>query len=712
MLAIGTTRANGGISLLWPGNAIIAAVLIRARRTNWLAVAVAILLAGVSSNIIAGHDSWQVALALTAVNLIEIAATVYVFRVAIQLPYPRLSIFQASLMTLIMGVLITGLAAVLGGFALHTLIGAPLWTSIRQWWASDALSACVLAPPIILFSKADLSRLMNPKYIVANALMVPLCMLATCLAIQYLHFPFVVIALVPMVAAYEMGAFGTSILSACNTLTVIGLWTLGIKPLGLGDTAAGTSLASLPFVALIATAMPPIAVGLGNDARRLVTLALRASEQRFRESMERSPLGMIMLDRNGHWSYTNAAMQSMLGYTQQELSDMSIESLAHPDDLHDIWGRWGRMISGKTDSYKITRRFQHRDGNWIWVDCAVSLARDEDGLPTHFVAQVESLEERRRAEANLAAERELLRTTLSSIGDAVLTADPLGRISYMNAAAVELLGRPYALISQKRLHDVLHLTTPDTSKVAENLIDRCRLEMRSVTRTEPCEISRPDGSTRHVTEVVTPVFDEERRLTGFVAVVHDVTTSLARTTDLRHRADHDPLTNLLNRTAFGRSLHEAFADCRSNGTPATLIALDLDRFKTVNDKAGHAAGDAVLRHVAAVLQRSVRPTDCVGRLGGDEFIVLLKNCEATRSRDISQRLLQSLNPLNTSWEDNTHATGASLGTAQCGPWFSDPGDWIRAADAACYESKHAGRGTLRNWSPANDPAPARIRSGT
>jgi diguanylate cyclase (GGDEF)-like protein/PAS domain S-box-containing protein len=702
MIAIATTRANGGIALLWPGTAIAAAVLIRLRRVNWPAVTLAILLAGVLANRIAGNDTWQVAFALTAVNLVEIAAVVCVFRFAMPFPYPRLTITQGSVMTLVMGILIPGAAAVLGGVVLNTLLDLPFWPSFRQWWVTEALSACLLAPPIILYSKANLTRLMQPKHALKNALMVPLCMLATYLAIRFVHFPFVLIALVPMVAAYQVGAFGTSILGACNVITVIALWMLGIKPSGLEAPVVETSLSSLPFVALIVTLMPPIAVGVGTDARRMVTRALRASERRFRESMESSPLGMIMLDRNGQWSFTNAALQNMLGYTHQELSEMSIESLAHPDELHDVWERWGKLVSQQIDSYKITRRFQHRNGDWIWVDCAVSLARDEDGLPLHFVAQVESLEERRRAEASLAAERELLRTTLASIGEAVLTADADGRITYMNDAAVALLGRPYAAMAHQDLHSVLNLADAQTSAPAESLIDRCRRELVGVPRDEPCALTRPDGSTRYVTDVVTPVLGG-RQLTGFVAVVHDVTVSLERTQDLNHRANHDPLTNLLNRLAFERNLHEAFAESRVEGTPATVIALDLDQFKSVNDAAGHAAGDAVLRHVAAVLRRSVRPTDCVGRLGGDEFIVLLRNCEPARGGEIGHRLLQALNPLQTAWEGDMHITGASLGLAHYSAEFADPEDWTRAADAACYESKNSGRGMLRMWQPAGQP---------
>jgi diguanylate cyclase (GGDEF)-like protein len=206
-----------------------------------------------------------------------------------------------------------------------------------------------------------------------------------------------------------------------------------------------------------------------------------------------------------------------------------------------------------------------------------------------------------------------------------------------------------------------------------------------------------------VSDTATPVLDANRELSGFVVVLHDVTISLQRTRELHHRADHDALTGLLNRSAFERGVHNAYAASQRNATACALVVVDLDRFKAVNDSAGHAAGDAVLRHVAAVMRRSVRPADAVGRLGGDEFAVLLNDCDTARAREVAQRLRDALNPLVTSWEGVAHATGASLGLAHCGSGFTDPGHWLKSADDACYESKRRGRGRLEYWAAAQGP---------
>ncbi len=692
LIAIASTRF-GDLALIWPCNGIAAAVLIRLREVRWVRAITALLAACLLANLIMG-DSWALALGLSLVNMGEIAAMVYVFRVLVRYPFPDITIPQASYMTLVMGILITGCAAVPGGTLLHLLNGQDLWEGIGSWWASDALGACVLAPPIVLYSRRNLARLARPEHLRGNLLSIPICVVITYLSIRYLRYPFVVIALAPMLAAFRLGAFGTSILGALNCMIVILLWMFGTRPLGIEQDVGAGVLDGLPYVALIATIMPPIAVGLGTDARRRITRTLRASERRFRESMEHSPLGVILLDRSGRCTFSNSTMQEMLGYSHGELSRMEIGSLAHPDEIEDIWQGWNQLLKGEIDSYKINRRFRRSDGTWLWVHCAVSMARDDRDVPMHFIAQVESLEERRYAAARLAKEREFLRITLDSIGDAVVTADAKGRVTYMNHSAEGLIGRPLAAAGHKYLSDVLPLTRVDSHEPATSIIERCRAHNGFVKRDEPCALLRPDGSVCYVSDSATPVVDTDGELNGFVVVLYDVTLSLQRTRELHHRADHDALTGLLNRSAFERNLHKAFTLSRTMGTPSSLVVVDLDGFKAVNDAAGHAAGDAVLRHVAAVMRRSVRPSDAVGRLGGDEFGVLLNDCDAERAMEIAARLSEALNPLQTAFEGANHLTGASLGLAHCLAQQPDPGEWARAADQACYAAKRAGRGRL------------------
>jgi PAS domain S-box-containing protein len=157
---------------------------------------------------------------------------------------------------------------------------------------------------------------------------------------------------------------------------VTSLWILGIRPIGLDPTTlTGGSLLGLPVIAFLATLMPPIAVGLGSDARRAYARAWRVSERRFRESMEHSPIGMLISDLNGNWAYTNIALQQMLGYTAEEFRALPPGGPSKAEDWKESEARWKRLLSGEVDFYDIVRGFQHKDGHWVWTQVAVSVLR-------------------------------------------------------------------------------------------------------------------------------------------------------------------------------------------------------------------------------------------------------------------------------------------------------------------------------------------------
>lgn len=331
----------------------------------------------------------------------------------------------------------------------------------------------------------------------------------------------------------------------------------------------------------------------------------------------------------------------------------------------------------------------------MWTHVAVSLLRDEEGLPIHLIAQIESLEARRRAEKKLADERERLRITLQSIDDAVITTDAQTHITYINAAAESLLGLAMNAVEGRRVDEVIHLLDPETSKSAANLIGQSALHGKVFRRERACLLIRADGTFCHVTDIVSPVLETTGAVSGMVIVFRDVTLDVDRTRDLQHRAMHDPLTGLRNRAEFEQQLRAVFDKARHLDRPAAVMAIDLDRFKAVNDAAGHAAGDAVLCQVAAACRLTLRSADIIARLGGDEFAVILESCSEDRAKYIGQKLLRALNPLEIEWEGSRYVIGASIGLATNTTDIADEKSWLEAADKACYIAKREGRGQLR-----------------
>jgi diguanylate cyclase (GGDEF)-like protein len=164
----------------------------------------------------------------------------------------------------------------------------------------------------------------------------------------------------------------------------------------------------------------------------------------------------------------------------------------------------------------------------------------------------------------------------------------------------------------------------------------------------------------------------------------------ARVAELETHAERDPLTGVLNRRGFERELRRAAAHVRRYGGNAALIYLDLDRFKPVNDRNGHAAGDAVLKTVAAALLDSVRTSDAVARIGGDEFAVLLWNLSADAARNKADALEAAIAASSVPWGEQTLTIGVSSGVAELAA-ETNVDDLVAGADAAMYARKRANR---------------------
>ncbi len=179
------------------------------------------------------------------------------------------------------------------------------------------------------------------------------------------------------------------------------------------------------------------------------------------------------------------------------------------------------------------------------------------------------------------------------------------------------------------------------------------------------------------------------RTKGTIWVVTDITADKEQRERLTYAASHDRLTGIVNRAAFEAMLEEATA--RAAQAPFCALFIDLDRFKQVNDTGGHAAGDALLRGVAAELAAQLRKSDTVGRLGGDEFAVLLPQCPIPRAQALAEKLRGAVETYRLDWEGRQFSVGASIGLVAVNGVHASAAEVLRAADAACYEAKRAGR---------------------
>ncbi len=178
-----------------------------------------------------------------------------------------------------------------------------------------------------------------------------------------------------------------------------------------------------------------------------------------------------------------------------------------------------------------------------------------------------------------------------------------------------------------------------------------------------------------------------RRLAAEVdALAAQLEESRARILDLEARVDVDWLTGALNRRGFERALNRSIAYVKRYGATAALVYLDLDDFKPINDRHGHAAGDTVLKAVAAALTRHVRASDVVARIGGDEFVVLLWNVDPAAAAAKAAALEAVIYATPVRWGSSVLGIGASAGITAVGP-LNSANEVLARADAAMYARK-------------------------
>ena len=414
----------------------------------------------------------------------------------------------------------------------------------------------------------------------------------------------------------------------------------------------------------------------------------------------------------------NARWAGIIGRTLQELGPVSIQTWldhAHPEDLERSAAALQRHFDGQTDSYDCEARMRHRDGHWVWVhDRGRVMTRTADGRPEWMFGTHVDISARKAQEqalhslgVALAEQHERLRVTLDSIADAVITTDAEARVTWLNPVAERLTGWPTGLARGRALAEVFRFVGEHTRAPRPCPVAACLREDALQGTVEPGVLLACDGQEFAVEESAAPIRNEAGAVLGVVLVFRDVTEQRRISGELRYRATHDTLTGLVNRAECEARLQRLLERTQQEHSEHALLVLDLDQFKLVNDRCGHAAGDRLLQQVARLLGETVRSRDTLARLGGDEFAVILEHCDSAQAQRVAQQVCQRMNDFRFDSEGQRLRIGASVGLVPVDQRWHTPAAVMQAADTACYAAKDGGRNRVHVWLDSDETLRAR-----
>ncbi len=398
-------------------------------------------------------------------------------------------------------------------------------------------------------------------------------------------------------------------------------------------------------------------------------------------------------DDEGNVIDCDEAYLEMFGFQREEVVGSPTFERVHPDDQARVIEAWIAVVAtARTQMFRV--RMRRGDGRWLWVDTTLHSYLEDEGQP-HILAECIDVSAEMAAQEALEDREELLRRVIDEMPDGLVQFDRDLRVVFHNARLLAVLDAPETATDE--LDELLCSLAAESKEGFEKALSQVIADGTPVDL--EATIASGLGVNRYTLFKIRPLL-RDGVATGAIASVLDVTDSARARHELEERANHDPLTGVCNRT----SILSAVTIELESREPTAVLYIDLDRFKSVNDTLGHAAGDEVLVEVARRLRAAMRPNDELGRLGGDEFLVLLRN---VASRDAA---MGAAKRISSALRDTCRLSCGSVELcASIGVAHAEGGDveterLIELADTAMYASKDQRRGIPVEASP-RIPAP-------
>ena len=426
--------------------------------------------------------------------------------------------------------------------------------------------------------------------------------------------------------------------------------------------------------------------------------ALRESEKHFRDMIEHAPLGTVAATLDGHFIDVNKAFCDIVGYPKEALKNLSFGAITHPDDINVSLENIQKLRDGRINSYRIEKRYFHRDGHVVWAQVDTSPQRGLSGEPQCLICQIEDIAKSKAAEENL----RITASVFDNTQEAILITDANNAIVDVNPAFThitgysreEVLGRNPKLLSSGRQDKAFYTAMWQS------------LKKKKAWRGEIWN-RRKSGEVYAELLSISAIYDDDGGVKRYVGVFSDISYLKEHEAELSRVANYDALTGVPNRRLLADRLRQAIVRAQRSGKMLAICYIDLDGFKQVNDLYGHEAGDQLLVNITFRLQEALRAGDTLARLGGDEFVVLFN--DLVREQECLQVLDRILDivAMPVVVGSREVMVSASIGVTFYPSDHEDGDTLLRHADQAMYVAKQTGKNRYHLYDAEHDQ---RVRS--
>ena len=693
-----------GITAIWPVAGLYLGVLLISPRSKWAPFAAAAFAGDLAANLVAGNGLSSLGIAIADISEGLLAATlIYLFAgpgFSLERVRDVVALAVAGAGTA------NAITATIGAGSIALSLDEPFGHTWLLWWSADAIGILAVAPAVWAVAQAVKSP---PTRADLARLALPLAGLVVCAMVVFSTNPGIVDApsgLPPAVAvpfllwiAWRCGAAATAIGSLVLCAIAAGFTVNGLGPLAAIAGDATRHVLSLQVFLGVAV-VTALAIAAAMAEGKVAQQALTDAERRFRTLVEQIPTATYICDYDEEATirYISPQAEAMTGYPARMWTEDPDHwtRILHPDDREQVTAAVAECVRNNVP-YDGEYRMVCADGKVLTVWDRETIVRDESGRLTSQGILVD-VTELRQAERALIDSEELHRAVVDALEEGVFVLDADGLIVAANETGASLLGFSVAeMIGFPLPFERAHLA--DGSPVGETNSPAMRvLRTREPEQGVELRVTRTEGDERWLRVNYQPISldQDDDAAGGIVFSFVDVTERRQDEARIAYLAYHDALTGLPNRPSLERALDPALARARRGGHAAALIYFDLDNFKVVNDTLGHAAGDEVLRRVAARLKERLREGDMLTRLSGDEFMLLLPELGGDASeaawRVAHDMIAQLESPFAIG--DSEFEVTASAGIALY-PLHGERGDeLLKHADAALYETKRNRPGTV------------------